>query len=143
MNIYTLEDKLKSFFDYIGLEIDEINKNIEIDGSGITHRIEYAKKQQTKKVADVLYDLIEKDIYPFDSNEIKEKKFLLWILQKNLKEKKELRNHILYNNALPKDEKKEQLKPMNKELKRLKKAINNHQKELYVMNKKEESEWQV
>ena len=124
------KDKSQVFYDYLGARIKEMNLSMPDDIYSVTYQIQWAKRHELIKLSQVLFNLMEKDIFPDEPFLIAETKQVLYVLRGNLKNKQNARDNVLYGSEFDEVKKKEILKDMNRTVKSYKKNIRLHEKHL-------------
>ena len=124
------KDKSQVFYDYLGDRIKEMNLSMPDDIYSVTYQIQWAKRHELIKLSQVLFNLMEKDIFPDEPFLIAETKQVLYVLRGNLKNKQNARDNVLYGSEFDEVKKKEILKDMNRTIKGYKKNIRLHEKHL-------------
>jgi hypothetical protein len=103
----------------------------------VTYQIQWAKKHELVKLSQVLFNLLEKDIYPDEPFLIAETKQVLYVLRGNLNKKMKSRDKVLYGSEFDEEKKKEILKEMDRTIKEYLKNIRLHEKHLNELLKAE------
>jgi hypothetical protein len=129
--------KLQTFYDYLNAQIKEMNLAMTDDIYSVTYQIQWARRHEWVKLWQVLFNLMEKDIYPDDPFLIAETKQVLYVLRGNLNNKMKSRDNVLYGSEFNEVKKKEILKDMNRTIKGYKKNIRLHEKHLNDLLKAE------
>jgi hypothetical protein len=124
------KDKLQVFYDYLGARIKEMDLAMTDDIYSVTYQIQWARRHEMIKLSQVLFNLMEKDMYPDEPFLIAETKQVLYVLRGNLKNKQNARDNVLYGSEFDEVKKKEILKDMNRTIKGYKKNIRLHEKHL-------------
>jgi hypothetical protein len=124
------KEKLQVFDDYLAARIKEMNLSMPDDIYSVTYQIQWAKRHELIKLSQVLFNLMEKDIFPDEPFLIAETKQVLYVLRGNLKNKQNARDNVLYGSEFDEVKKKEILKDMNRTIKGYKKNIRLHEKHL-------------
>jgi hypothetical protein len=131
------KQKLKAFDDYLAARIKEMNLNMPDDIWSVTYRIEWAKRHELIKLSQILFNLMEKDVYPDEPYLIAETKQILYVLRGNLNNKLKSRDNFLYGSECEEEKKIEILKGVNRTINRYKKLIRFHKKNLNELLKAE------
>jgi hypothetical protein len=131
------KQKLQVFYEYIETQIKQMRLDMTDDIWSVTYQIQWAKKHELVKLSQVLFNLLEKDIYPDEPFLIAETKQVLYVLRGNLNKKMKSRDKVLYGSEFDEEKKKEILKEMDRTIKEYLKNIRLHEKHLNELLKAE------
>ena len=131
------KEKLQVFDDYLAARIKEMNLSMPDDIFSVTYQIQWHKRHELIKLSQVLFNLMEKDIFPDEPYLIAETKQILYVLRGNLKNKMKARDKVLHGSEFDEEKKKEILEDMNRTIKGYLKNIHLHEKHLNELLKAE------
>jgi hypothetical protein len=131
------KQKLQVFYDYLEALIKEMSLVMTDDIYSVLYQIQWAKRHELVKLSQLLFNLMEKDIYPDEPFLIAETKQVLYVLRGNLNKKMKSRDKVLYGSEFDEEKKKEILKEMDRTIKEYLKNIRLHEKHLNELLKAE------